>query len=62
MINCDKNECELKGKRTELFTEITLIFEHLIKSGCINDVEDVFVIFEAISKCLRNDFDGKEEK
>ena len=62
MINCNKNECEIIGKRSELFSEIALIFDRLIKSACINDIEDLFCIFETISMCLRNEFDAKEEK
>ena len=62
MINCSKTSCKIAGERTELFAEISLIFEHLITLGCINNVEDLFIIFEAISKLLRKDFDDKEEK
>lgn len=57
MINCVKTKCEISGKRIELFAEISLIFKHLITLGCINKVEDLFNIFEAISKLLRKEFD-----
>ena len=62
MINCNKNNCKINGIRSELFAEITLIFESLIKSGCIKGIEDLLSIFEVISMRLRNEFDNKEEK
>lgn len=62
MIKCDNEKLEVKGSRYELLTELTLIFSNLIKEGAINDVEDLLVIFEAVSKYLRNEFDNKEEK
>ena len=61
MIKCDNEKLEVKGSRNELLTELTLIFSNLIKEGAINDVEDLLVLFEAVSKDLRNEFD-KEEK
>ena len=61
MIKCDNEKLEVKGSRNELLTELTLIFSNLIKEGTINDAEDLFVVFEAVSKDLRNEFD-KEEK
>lgn len=54
MIKCDNEKLEVKGSRNELLTELTLIFSNLIKEGAINDAEDLFVIFEAVSKDLRN--------
>ena len=60
MIKCSKGCILIDGKTSEIFTEITLILERLIKNGTIG-IEELFTIFEAISKSLRNDFD-KEEK
>ncbi len=62
MIKCDNEKLEVKGSRNELLTELTLIFSNLIKEGAINDTEDLLVVFEAVSKDLRNEFDNKEEK
>ena len=62
MIKCDHEKIEFKGSRTHLLTELTLIFSNLIKEGAINDAEDLLVVFEAVSKALRNEFDNKEEK
>ena len=62
MIKCDNEKLEVKGSRNELLTELTLIFSNLIKEGAINDAEDLLVVFEAVSKDLRNEFDNKEEK
>ena len=62
MINCDNEKLEVKGSRNVLLAELTLIFSNLIKEGAINDVEDLLVVFEAVSKDLRNEFDNKEEK
>ena len=62
MIKCDNEKLEVKGSRNELLTELTIIFSNLIKEGAINDAEDLFVVFEAVSKDLRNEFDNKEEK
>ena len=58
MINCDNNKLEVKGSTNELLTELTLIFSNLIKEGVINDVEDLLVLFEAVSKYLRCEFDN----
>lgn len=58
MINCDNNKLEVKGSTNELLTELTLIFSNLIKEGVINDVEDLLVLFEAVSKYLRYEFDN----
>ena len=62
MIKCDKEKLEFKGSRNELLTELTLIFSNIIKEGAITEVEDLLVLFEAVSKYLRNEFDNKEEK
>lgn len=60
MIKCDNEKLEVKGSHSELLTELTLIFSNLIKEDAINDVEDLLVVFEAVSKDLRNEFDNKE--
>ena len=62
MIKCDHEKIEFKGSRSYLLTELTLIFSNLIKEGAITEVEDLLVLFEAVSKDLKNEFDNKEEK
>ena len=61
MIKCDNEKLEVKGSSSELLTELTLIFSNLIKEGAINDLEDLLVVFEAVSKDLRNEFDKGEK-
>lgn len=62
MIKCDHEKIEVKGSRSDLLTELTLIFSNFIQQGIITVVEDLLVLFEAVSKDLRNEFDNKEEK
>jgi len=61
MIKCDEDGVIIKGKSSEVFTEITLLITRLIKDGDI-DIKNLFTIFEAISLCLRDAFDDKEEE
>ena len=61
MIKCDHEKIEFKGSRPELLTELTLIFSNLIKEGPINAAEDLVLVFEAVSKVLRNEFDKGEK-
>ena len=62
MIKCDVEKLEVKGSRSDLLTELTLIFSNIIKEGAITELEDLLVLFEAVSNDLRNEFDYKEEK
>lgn len=61
MIKCNKGSILIDGSQPEIFSDITLIFERLIKDNVIG-IEELFTIFEAISMCLRNEFADKEEK
>ena len=60
MIKCENEKLEVKGSRNALLSELTHIFSILIKEGAINDAEDLLVVFEAVSKDLRNEFADKE--
>ena len=62
MIKCDNGKLEFEGSKKVLLVELTLIFSNLIQEGAINDVEDLLVLFEAVSRYLKNEFDVKEEK
>ena len=62
MIKCDNVKLEVKGSRNELLAELTFIFSNLIKEGAITEVKDLFVLFEVVSKDLRNEFDNNGEK
>lgn len=60
MIKCSPESCEIKGSKVDLVTCASIIFSELIKTGVLSDVEDIFILFEAVSKLLRNDFDESE--
>lgn len=60
MIKCDNEKLEVKGSKNVLLAEFVLIFSNLIKEGIITEVEDLLVLFEAVSRYLNNEFDNKE--
>lgn len=61
MIKSDKDKIFLSGTSSQIFAELTLIFERLIKEDVMGLLE-LLTLFEAVSKCLRNEFADKEEK
>lgn len=61
MILCNKEKLELKGDKATLLTEATLIFSNLIRAGAISEAEELLILFEAVAKELRNEFEEGEE-
>lgn len=60
MIKCDQETLEIKGSKSKLLTEATLILSNLIRTGVISDVEELLILFEAVAKELRNEFEEGE--
>lgn len=60
MIQCDQEKLEIKGTKSTLLTEATIILSNLIRTGGISDIEDLLILFEAVGKELRNEFEEGE--
>lgn len=56
MINKINDDILVSGTKAEICSELCLIISYLIEDETIN-INDLFTIFEGVSKKLRGDFD-----